>query len=454
MSFKKIVTSLKVVLALSLLSGAYIFFVDSGLAIGVTPATTILNNVPNNVRINRTIKVTRPTTSGVENFKVSLSGEGARYIELSGETIMIPNGSNSASYDFSIYPRSAPNGKYEAFLQFITYQPSSDSGQFLVRTYEGTTAQILFTITDEQILDYQIVNVGGGGNIEVNMPPSINYTIKNVGNVDAKPDKIELQISSLKDATQKVVDAVLGKILDFTPPLQDKNFSVDFNKTLPLGSYTATATFYRADKPIVTQGNIKFEVFKEGTLAQKADFIDFKTSATEVPENTLIKVDGILKNTGSIGVRGTMYVQVYRDGKPVDLIKSEEKFLGIGRLGTFSVEFRPGESGKYSFDGYFSYGVGETEHKQIQVSVGGWFAQLSFFSWLQGCSPRWMWLFVIPLLIILILLLIWWIRHRQCKCPCQCRCHGGKKDLKTYGNEAHHRNEKTRKINAGKHNKK
>lgn len=442
-------------LVLFLLSSVYIFSADSSWAIGVSPATIILNNVPNNVRIDRMVTVTRPTSVGVEYFKVSLSGEGARYIELSTTTIMIPNGARSASYNFSIYPQAAPSRTFEAFLQFITYQPSSDSGQFLVRTYEGTTAQILFTITDQQILDYQIANVGGGGNIEVTMPPSLNYTVKNNGNVDAKPDQINLEISSIKDVAQKVTDTILGKILDFTPPLQNKNFSVEFNKTLPLGSYTATATFYRGDKPVTTQGNIKFEVFKEGTLAQKAEFVDFKSSATEVSENTLVKVDGILKNVGSIGVRGTMYVQVYRDGKPLDLIKSDEKFLGIGRSGTFSIEFRPADSGKYSFEGYFSYGVGETERKKVEVNVGNWLSQLSLSSWLSGCSPRWMWLFVIPWLMILIMLVIWWLRHRRCKCPCQCECHGGKERSKQYNDHIHRKDaEKGQEKSFRRHHKK
>jgi hypothetical protein len=82
-------------------------------AIGVSPGSTTIENAANGVRIPKTIRVTRPSTTGILNFTVEANGPGGRYIELSSRTLTIPDGANYVDFPFVIAPvTKPPNGNW------------------------------------------------------------------------------------------------------------------------------------------------------------------------------------------------------------------------------------------------------------------------------------------------------------------------------------------------------
>jgi len=133
-----------------------------------------------------------------------LSGEGARYLELPNKEFIIPAGQRVADYIFYIAPQGAPNGEYRANLNIIS-KTSSDvnfagAGSNIKL---GVVAKVRFTVIDKEIKRFQILSLSVSPT-EVGQPFFVQMYIDNTGNVDARPDKIDVKLVDLSDSTSVI----------------------------------------------------------------------------------------------------------------------------------------------------------------------------------------------------------------------------------------------------------
>ncbi len=439
LNFLKKVMSLRVdcykMLAAAFFVAVLLLYPGAVAAIGVSPGSTTIENAANGLRIPKTIRVTRPSTTGILNFTVEANGPGGRYIELSSRTLTIPDGANYVDYPFVIAPVNAPNGTHEAFIQFLSSQGGGNGGsQFMVATYEGITARVTFKVTGQEVLQYTI---GGFGTepIETNTAPTFTFMLKNDGNVDAQPEKIDFNITDAK-GDLKLSETVLAASLPVVEPGQEKAISTSLTRKLPPGVYFVDATFTSQGKTLYERKKIRLEILPEGTLQQDGQMSDLSVNEKVLPVGGQVKVTGIFSNIGEIGVRATLYVQIKKDGVTLDTLRSEEQYVGYKRTGIFNVTFRPDVAGTYTFEGSFAYGIKETNKRSVVVEatspVKSFQLQLPIArlkNWLFACTPRFTPLILIIVLVVETILLMKYIRlwkkHERCVCELPCACHGG-----------------------------
>ncbi len=360
-----------VIFTLSLL----VWPVAAAQATGVSPGIIELNDLANGLKIEKSIQVSRGDDTGVAVFQVTAAGEGARYLELPTASITIPHGERSGIFSFFIHPQNAPNGTLEATLTFIkgvtTETQAGVAGTITtaLSVQEGAVAKIKFSITDKQIKQFLIVKAQTE-QTEVGQKAILNFIFRNEGNVDAKPDKIVLSISEETDPSRVIIIELKAEDLPFVSPSKEQEFVIPLPQEIPQGKYFMKAEFYRGDDIIFTQDKMRLVVHPAGTLAQKLSTVSFTTNQVVALPGELIKLDAVVKNIGSVITKVIWFTEVKKDGKTLDLLRSDEKLVPMNQEAKFTLTFRPPAKGTHNFDGYASYGISETERHTITVTVG------------------------------------------------------------------------------------
>lgn len=400
-------------------------------AIGVSPGTITIPNVTNGLVISKKIRVTSPSKNASVTFKSEVVGEGASYINLSSSEITIPLGQNYVDFSFEIKPVNAPNGNHKAFLVFTTTQGNRSNDAVGITTFEGATAEIDFTVTNAQVEQF---TVGGltAEPIETTNAPTFTFNIINDGNVNAKPDEIKVTIT---DRNHNILsqETLSKDLFPVTAPGQTQTITVSTSKKLPPGTYYLSTSFFHNGIDIFDKKDILFSVSPEGTLMQEGELQDLTVTPSDGPPGTLLKIDGIFFNSGTVGAEPAFFVQVAKDGKIIDTLQSKTQFVGTKRAGKFSVTYHPDSPGTYIFTGYFSYGIKETERKNVSAEITSLVSNLLLTSWLKGCSPNPFFLSLVIFSVAMTLLWVHyfrlWRKHKKCICSSGCDCHGPVKPI-------------------------
>lgn len=398
-------------------------------AVGVAPGTITVNNVANGVTIPKKVRITRPTTAGTLTFRAEAQGEASRYISLSNQTVTILPGQSYADFEFSINPKTASNGSHKAFLVFTTTEGKRGGSQFGVTTYEGATAEINFNVTDSQV---NLISIGGlvTEPVESIISPTFTFNIMNEGNVDSRPDEIKVTITD-RNHTILLQETILKDLLPLVAPGQTQSVTVSTTKKLPPGVYYLNAAFLHNGKKIFEKNDAYFTVSPEGTLSQDGELKSISVLPSEGTVGTLLKIDGVFANTGSIGTQPKFFVQVSREGKPLDTLQSSQEYVGVKREGKFSVTFRPDTTGVYEFTGYFAFGIKETARKKTTATITSLVSNLRITAWLKGCTSNSiivsLAMFAACMTALFAHYFRLWQKHKRCICPYGCDCHNNTK---------------------------
>ncbi|MFH1286899.1 MAG: hypothetical protein ABII02_04075 [Candidatus Magasanikbacteria bacterium] len=359
------------VAALPLLVIGILFFPQRAHGVGVSPSVLEVKNLANGIRIEKTLNITRSDVSAPSKFTVSVSGEGARYVILPEDTLLIKEGERSAKYNFFIEPGTAPNGSYNAKFYFTGVPYSgvdAPEGESTVSIISGVIAHLVFTVTDEQIRDYVIQYVRMD-DTEVGRPAGVSFLVRNHGNVDVRPTEIKIRLVDETDASHIIEETIPERGIPLTEPLTSKKQSAYITQRIPQGTYKGEVTFFEKGEVKYTE-NVRLSVHPPGTLAQEAEMLDFDVSAKYLEVGELLKIDASVKNTGNVVIEPVLYAEVKQGDKVIDLLRSDAKFIPKGETATYSLTFRPEKKGEYTIDVYFEYGIKQSEHKNVTLTVG------------------------------------------------------------------------------------
>ncbi|HLD30977.1 MAG TPA: hypothetical protein VJB41_02140 [Patescibacteria group bacterium] len=348
-----------------------IFFAKNGLAVGVTPSTIEAKNLANNLKVEKTVFISRANPANTDLYTVKVSGEGAKYIVLGELTIELPKGEKKVPYTFSIEPKNAPAGDYSAQVVFAGTMPKTDSGAAgnSVGTLSGAAAIVNFSVTNEEVEEFTIRDAQIYES-EVGEPIVFSFWIKNDGNVDAKPDYIELEFADETDETNIIKEKIEKTAMEAVAPGAESRVVVSLQSKPEEGRYKGKIVFFDNNKEILRKENLSFVVYPAGTLAQTAELVSFSTNGNQFIPGDLVKFDAVLKNTGEVPVESILAIELEKDGKMIDLLKSEKKSLIKKSEAKFTITFRPEDNGEYQAKAYFEYGIKKTDEKNIKFNVG------------------------------------------------------------------------------------
>lgn len=140
--------------------------------------------------------------------------------------------------------------------------------------------------------------------------------------------------------------------------------------SLEAGIYTTDITFYNnSDEVVFTTDKLRLQVFSEGTLDLEGELLSFTSDKAEYQEGEVVVLTGTFKNTGSVGLKTALAVEILLDDLRTEVLKTEQVFLPIGQTVELETTFRARESGTYTANGYATYGPNQTETYTVNFVV-------------------------------------------------------------------------------------
>lgn len=339
-------------------------------ALGISPTPIVRDNVANGVKMEEHVKIMRSDIIGNAIIEVNLFGEAARYLQFDKKTLIIPEGQTEIDYTFYIAPQGAQNGRHEGFVTFV--RKATDYGKKFAGSgasvQEAISARVIFTIVDHEVKTFQISDVKFE-DTELGLPIIFSFFLRNSGNVDIRPDRVELTMVDITDQTSVFKKTYEQKDIEVIPPGGQKAFSLTMDQKMPQGQYDASAVFYMNNVVVYRADHKTLRILPPGSLGQGADFTTFSSDKPNYSENELSEITGVLKNTGSIALNTAFVAEVYKDGKRLDILRSKDKIVLKGQQGHYTNDYRFQNYGEYKLKGYFEYGSNKTPYKELTIQV-------------------------------------------------------------------------------------
>lgn len=328
-------------------------------ALGISPSEIEVLNIPQNAAVTKEIFVGRRNPKSDEKVKVTLNGPVAQYIVLpKGEIVTLPKGEQSTAIPFTIKSGTLGAGTYVVKITIVTIpEPVSavEGGTAGSRIVTGAQGTIRFSVTTNAIEDFEI----NGVNIretEEGQVIGFSYQLINRGNVDARPTKIEFTAADVEDPTNVYTETILKDALQPVKALSTERIDVLTKMQPKIGRYRTNFNFYNKEQVIFNYDLITMQIFPRGTLAQKAELIEFRSDKGEYKSGESIKLSAALKNTGQIGMTAALTTEIFQKDTRIELLKTEAPFVPMGETVLLESFFTPKQGGKYSAKAYASFG--------------------------------------------------------------------------------------------------
>ncbi len=362
-----------------LLSLAMISFVFLGIAaharpvfaIGMSPPEVTAPNALNGIAQSKTINISRnPLDKGDLYIKVDAKGEYAQYLSYEKE-FTIPEGQDTYPYTFDVLPTTAAPGTYRIPLFFILSSKDANEvggGGSGSKIETGVAATVYVTVTGERVVGFEFAGMEFDP-LEAGMVPSVAIGIRNVGNVDWRPESMDMDIQDQNDPAHLVSFKIAGEKFKLVGPGKTVFAKVELPEPLIEGEYVATAKFYDQGSVVGSLATDPFTVYAKGTLSQSGELSEVTAKKTAVAPGERILLDAVFKNTGQTRMKAVLMTEVFKDGTYVDIVRGEELEVGVSQETSFSQEVTLADPGAYVLTSYIKFGSQKSTKKDVSVTV-------------------------------------------------------------------------------------
>lgn len=266
-------------------------------------------------------------------------------------------------------PDDIANGTYTGSIRIInTTDPENAAGGNGASVSLAVAIEGNFTVSDEQVLDYEVHTITTPDQIEEGSPLEMIMHIENKGNVRARPTRVEVDYYDKFNEVLLEEDEVtdMDSVGAFE---QDGQILVEVPHTLAVGQYWARILVFGEDGLLKEEDKV-VEVVPAGSLAKQGTLSGLE-HASSVNPGEVVKITGNFENTGSTIVTARLEVEVYRGSSLVDVLESSARSVRVGKTEELSVFFTPEQAGKYRLEGTVSYSGQVTPTVKSTVNVGG-----------------------------------------------------------------------------------
>jgi len=337
--------------------------------IGTAPSELKITNALRGEEYERTITIFNPDENR-NNFTLRIEGQASEWISLykvGDLTTPIKNISIGRKGNYPILvkiniPQYESKGTYNATLYVATIPKELKDIEVGVGTVLQSTVSITIEVTGNQIID-GIVNAILIENTEPNYPLKIRTVFQNTGNVAVKP-KITVTIyqdgnmvSNFTYANTKV------------KPTNIETIITEWNTTAANapGDYTANVVV-SLDGRVLRSESLFFKILPVGTLTRQGNLTAIIIEGDPVVD-TVLKVKSYFQNTGQIETAAKFRGEVYKNGKLIDTLSSEELTVPKNQKRFLISYLKLSSAGDYVVKGKIIYGGKETQVKEVSFKV-------------------------------------------------------------------------------------
>lgn len=345
----------------------FCFPISSFAALGSSPAGFDVEVMEGGERFQELMIVRSGDTSSSVILDVRFRGDSADYF-LGESQHVIPAGSDRASYTLRISPKDLLVGNYSAQIDFITRiqdLPVVSSSGSVVSNRTGVTVSANFSIVTGEFLSFEILDVRMSS-IEVGVNPSVNFVIKNKGNISWSPEGINVVIRN-SDGEVVYDQEIVGEFVEVLAGKTDKQ-NIKLSKILPEGEYNVTVDIYD-DGEVEYDHFQRFYVYPKGTFEQKGKLTLLGSDRKIYSAFQDINMIGSFENTGDTAYDASMVFDVFKGNRLVYLFRTEPQYIDPGEEIVFRHTFSPRISGDYRVVGLIEYGNRVTPPRKIDISV-------------------------------------------------------------------------------------
>jgi hypothetical protein len=344
---------------------------DASIGIGIAPVNFTINDAFRGGRYEQTITV---FNGGDEpgTFTLAAEGECSDWISFFSEgepntpikELSIPANDRVNVIAMFDIPHDAENRAYTTTIYAQSIQEDvTGEGGAVMGAVVRIPQSVNILVTGTQTLK-GIVKMITTADPEVGNPLKIEVEFQNKGNVVAKP-KIAFGIT--EDGT--LIDSFVHDESSITPGKTD-TIPVLWNTTgNEPGDYSASVSVSLGDETLATK-DVPFTILPRGALTRKGILVSLSLEGEPVV-NSVIKVLAAFENTGTIDARAKFKGELYREGKLVDVLESDEKLVGAGEKPQLIAYYKITAPGNYKIKGIVCYEGKDTEVKEVSFTALG-----------------------------------------------------------------------------------
>lgn len=338
--------------------------------IGLSPSSISETDLLRDRAIEKTVNLQRDLADLPLVLEVEFTGTDGRFLR-GPEEVFFEEGQFQTSYTFELFPEAAATGQYEAQVSFLPQKTDDGAVEggtgFGIR--RGVALKVDFTVTDEEVLEYNVSHTELR-QTEVGLPFYFSYTVNNTGNVEWRPEYVEVSFVEAFASAYSDTYRVEGESLEPAQPGNMSTIKVDVEHELPIGHYDATIDFYDQGR-LVHSAPGSLIVFEKGTLAQSAQLLSLKVNKEQFAAGENIQLTARMKNDGDITTVGVLVTEVYaEDGTLVDILTSNERSAAPGQEVDIDQLLKLQDAGNYRIESAIEYaGTRVTDPQEVVISI-------------------------------------------------------------------------------------
>jgi len=352
------------------------------LAVGISPSTVTIPTILNQTEINAKFHLSRPVTTDEGTYSVIVPTTVQAYIHGPAE-VTFGVGNNTVDYQFSVAPGNLATGDYSipiVFSRKVSQQQVVDANgkpvdDAQLAIVDGVQGLVNFSVTGDRLEKYT-VNTIAGSDTEINAPFIAYLDVTNSGNVDWRPDQVDLLFTDLDNQQHTFSLQIIGDAIPFAQAGQQTVLKLEFpDPTVQVGTFKLQAKVYKAKAIVADLTSTNAIIINpEGTSQKNGELQDLTTNKANYNQNELVKFTGHFKNTGVVPVAGALAVEVYLKDSLVDIVRSSELTAQPGETVPFTTTTTLTKTGEYKLVGYVEYENKVTAQVTAQLTViGGWY---------------------------------------------------------------------------------
>ena len=240
--------------------------------LGVSPSRFTVTHMIKNIDYKKTFVLSHGEHSEAKQLRLEVDDALEGWVTTSmGTEFTWPTGSG-AQFPLEIIvraPADVPNGNYAGSIRIINTGFNEDVAEVGGAGASVSLAVAIeadFTLTDEQLLDYDVHSIFVPHQVEEDSPLELSVHIENRGNVKASPSKVVVDFYDQFNTTL-LESQVVSNLDSVEPGVDDGEIIVEVPQTLGIGHYWARAVVFR-DGIAVKEEDVTFEVVATGDVTE------------------------------------------------------------------------------------------------------------------------------------------------------------------------------------------